>query len=142
MRLRRRLAAVTAVLSATGTVLLGTAGPAAALPPITPVQPTPCYVNPGLCLYAEPGRTGFTAWSLWDVSTTPYYYSIFNETTGTELKICPTGISCTAEPPAREYPAPGRCMSYIAYIGGTGGVNHVFPPAPVQRRSAVVTLCA
>lgn len=93
----------------------------------------PCYRN--LCLYEE-GDRSLTAWSLWDVGPTPYYITVFNQTTGALLARCGAGTSCTT---SRYIGAPlGRCYTYVAFIGGFGGS---LPPNPVQRTSATFTRC-
>ena len=95
---------------------------------------TPCYFT-GVCLYRETSGA-LTAWSLYDVGPTPYYYSIFNVTTHVRLTICGTGTSCSTG--IYIAPTPGKCWTYVAYVGGSG----VFaPPPPVQRQSAPFTLC-
>jgi hypothetical protein len=94
----------------------------------------PCYQT-GICLYME-ANGALTAWSLWNVGPTPYYYSVFNETTGARLALCGLGTSCTTAP--YQGPPQNRCYTYVAYIGGSGYTN---PPAPVQRTSARFTSC-
>jgi hypothetical protein len=93
----------------------------------------PCYWN--LCLDAEPDGS-LTAWSLWDIGPTPYYISVFNETTGTRLARCGSGSSCRTSsyigPPLQ------RCYTYVAFVGGSGAS---IPPSPVQRTSARFTKC-
>ena len=101
---------------------------------IPPVQ-NPCYYA-SLCLYRETSGA-LTTWSLLDVGPTPYWYSIFNVTTGARLAICGTGTSCTSG--IYIAPPPGRCYSYVAYVGST---STTAPPAPVQRQSATLTLCS
>ena len=95
----------------------------------------PCWWN--LCLDNQFQSDGsLTAWSLWDIGPTPYYISIFNETTGAQLAICGTGTSCTTSP----YVAPplNQCYTYAAFIGGSSAS---IPPSPVQRSSAKFTSC-
>ena len=133
MRLRR----LAAVLVTTGTVLLGLAGPAAALPPITtPVQPAPCYVNPGLCFYYE-GNSTFTVWSLYDTTNTSNYYTIWNVSTHHQLAVCGDGISCTAHADPVDMPT-RRCYAYAAYLGGK---TFSTPPTPTIRTANLIQVC-
>jgi hypothetical protein len=93
----------------------------------------PCYWN--LCLDAQPDGS-LNAWSLWDIGPTPYYISIFNETTGARLARCGSGTSCTTSP----YIGPPlrQCHTYLAFIGGSGAS---LPPSPVQRTSTRIIKC-
>ena len=138
MRLRHRLAALIAALVAAGTAFLGAAGPAAALPPPPPTVPVtqPCFVNPGLCFSYE-GDSTFTAWSLYDVGPTPYYYTIWNVSTGHQLAVCGYGTSCTVKAEPVDMPT-GRCYAYAAYIGGK---NYAIPPTPTVRTARLLQVC-
>jgi hypothetical protein len=95
--------------------------------------PPPCPLT--LCL-GENSDGSLTASSLWDIGPTPYYISVFNETTGARLAICGTGTSCTTSP----YIGPplNECYTYAAFVGGWGAS---IPPSPVQRSSAKRTRC-
>lgn len=133
-RFRRRGAVLATVLAAVTLGLVGAgAAPAAAGP--GPILTIPCYSR--VCLYPTPvpGGTGLEAWSFYDVGPTPYYYSIFDLTTGARIKVCGVGTTCTSDP---VYLPINVCHTYIAYIGGSG---FVAPPAPVQRQSSTVVFC-
>lgn len=133
-RARRRGAALAAAL-AVGTLGLigGSATPAAAAIPIYTV---PCWSGSNICLYETEYNQGFTAFALYDVAPTPYYYSIWNLTNGAQLALCGGGMECSTG--QRGYPGPGQCFQYIAYVGGPGGT---LPPPPVIRTSQVLRLC-
>lgn len=133
-RVRRRGAVLLTALAAVTFGLVGAgAAPAAAGP--GPILTIPCYSR--VCLYevTVPGGKGLEAWSLLDVGPTPYYYSIFDQTTGSRIVVCGVGTTCTSGPIYLPY---NVCHQYIAYIGGSG---FVAPPAPVQRQSDPVWFC-
>jgi hypothetical protein len=115
----RRLLLVLTLLSG---MCLAIVSSAHAAPPAGISANGPCYWN--LCVYEESNQS-LTAWSLLDVGPTPYHISIFNQTTGTRLKSCSTGNSCTTSP----YIGPplNQCYTYVAFIGGSGAS---LPPKP------------
>ena len=95
----------------------------------------PCMAN--LCLYAsDMPSESLTAASNWDIGPTPYFISIFNQTTGDQLALCGSDTSCVTG--AGVYPPMNRCYFYVAYIGGAGSA---MPPAPVRRTSDTVRMC-
>lgn len=132
IRVRRRAAALAAALAVATLGLIGAgAMPAAAgTGVVTPILPVPCYWGGNVCLYETAYNQGFTAGAIYDVSPTPYYYSIWNMSTRTLLARCGGGTECSTGP--RGYPGPGQCYDYIAYIGSGGGI---MPPTPVIRVS-------
>lgn len=103
----------------------------------TVLDPTgPCYVSPGVCLGFDATTRTFTAFSLIDVTTTPYYLSIYNLSTGTLLRACGTGTSCQTYPMG---PGPrGFCHAIRAYIGTYSSAP---PPATVVRESVSRPFC-
>jgi hypothetical protein len=130
-RARRRGAALAAALAVVTLGLIGAgATPAAAGNGVFPVYTVPCYSGSHVCLDETAYNQGFTAWALYDVSPTPYYYSIWNMSTRTLLARCGGGWECSTGP--RGYPGPGQCYDYIAYVGSAGGT---MPPTPVIRAS-------
>ncbi len=131
-RARRRAAALAVALAVATLGLIGAgASPAAAgNGVITPIVNVPCYMGSHVCLYETAYNQGFTAFALYDVTPTPYYYSVWNMTTRTLLARCGGGTECSTGP--RGYPGPGQCYDYIAYVGSAGGT---MPPTPVVRVS-------
>jgi hypothetical protein len=133
--------AATLLAAGAATATPAPAGPAAAAAVSAPRAAGPtapvnrCYTQ--VCLYqlAVPGGQSLEAWSLLDVGPTPYYYSIFDQTTGSRIAVCGVGTSCTSAPIYLPY---NVCHQYVAYIGGSG---FVAPPAPVQRQSDQVWFC-
>jgi hypothetical protein len=108
--------------------------PASAASPVIPPS-SPCYFN--LCLDYNPQDGSLTAWeAFYDVGPTPYYISIFNETTGERLAVCGFGTSCTSGP--YHGPPLNECYDYVAYIAG---YPSMLPPPSIQRTSETITEC-
>ena len=132
-RARRRGAALVAALAVATLGLVGAAGTPAAAgtgTTITPVYTIPCWSGSNVCLYETAYNQGFTAFALYDVGPTPYYYSIWNMTNRSRLALCGSGNECSTGP--HGYPGPGQCFDYIAYVGSSSGI---MPPTPVTRAS-------
>ncbi|HST67531.1 MAG TPA: hypothetical protein VLM05_20340 [Mycobacteriales bacterium] len=127
---RRRGAALVAALAVVTFGLIGAGATPAAAGTGFPIYTVPCYSGSNVCLYETAYNQGFTAFALYDVGPTPYYYSVWNMSTRTLLARCGSGMECSTGP--RGYPGPGQCYDYIAYVGSAGGV---MPPTPVIRAS-------
>lgn len=91
----------------------------------------------GITLTASPtallpgGTTTLTATANADVGPSPYYVSIFDQTTGARVTSCPTGTVCKVAVPQ----SASTIRVYVAYVSGYGTTN---PPPTVQATSRSV----
>jgi len=133
---RRRLVSTLLAALIAATMSLFAAAPAPASADGTVINPAPCYISPGLCLSFDPNNRSYNAFSLIDVTTTPYYISIYNMSTGTLLAACGWGTSCDTGPMGAG--PRGWCHTIKAYIGYYSSTP---PPPYFTRESGTLPFC-
>jgi Domain of unknown function (DUF1906) len=85
---------------------------------------TPAAMSPGQ-------TTSLQANANTNVGPSPYWISIFDETTGARVALCASGSTCGVN----INQASSTIRDYIAYVGGSGTTR---PPSPVQATSNYV----